>query len=409
MIDANDSQTGGIANDFRIARGPLSRMRQNLSDQSQAAVRSLHRSRGRASEPYGKRAPREPQADHGGARRAGRRATRADPFVDSQRKAEAVRLSEPDRRLRPVRGADPQGQAVPELLDADSERSGACVRAGASDAGAQAQGEHLLEQAQMKKGSRVASTRASLFFRLAGCLDRNLFVPDDAALDLDGRVGDAEAVFDQGDGALQHILAGDPFLDEDVAAEGVEAGGDRPDMQVVHVADAVEREQRGLYLFMVDAGGRAFHQHMDRLGDDKPGAPQDEDGDDDRDDRIRDVPAEGHHEDARRDGADGAERVAQHVQVGAPHVDVVLHVALARERPGAGQVGQEADGRDRHHRPAGHLGRRSHPADGFVDDEARDDKQGDAVEQRGENLEAVEAVGPLRRGRAGGEPERGEA
>lgn len=63
-------------------------------------------------------------------------------------------------------------------------------------------------------------------------LDGNLAVPDRPALDLNRRMADAEPPFDECDRPLQYVLALDAVLDEDVAAEGVESRGDRPDVRL---------------------------------------------------------------------------------------------------------------------------------------------------------------------------------
>lgn len=95
-----------------------------------------------------------------------------------------------------------------------------------------------------------------------------------AALYLQGDVGDLETRVQQlGEGVAQAVAVGD-FADHHVCGERGCAGGQCPDMQVVHVFDAGVAGQRLLYLRQIDAFGDAFQQHVDRLAQQHPGARQ---------------------------------------------------------------------------------------------------------------------------------------
>ena len=75
-----------------------------------------------------------------------------------------------------------------------------------------------------------------------------------------------------------------------------------------------------------------------------PGAPEDDEADADGDDRVEHVPAGEIHHDAADDDPDRGGGVADHVEEGAPDVEVVVGVLV--QRPGRHQVHDEADGGD---------------------------------------------------------------
>src|ERR1700712_3785982 len=106
---------------------------------------------------------------------------------------------------------------------------------------------------------------------------------------LDGRVSDVEAVLDVVDDRAQHLLtlANTLFGDEDMAAARDDAGPDHPDVEIVHVehpADAFDGRDDGWH---VHAGGSAFEEHGATLSQHAVAAVQDETGNQQRDNRIR--------------------------------------------------------------------------------------------------------------------------
>ena len=66
----------------------------------------------------------------------------------------------------------------------------------------------------------------------------------------------------------------------------------------------------------------------------------------------------------------------------------------------------EADGGDDQHRHAQHLDRLEHALDGLEADHRRDEEQGEAIGECGQNLETIKAVGALPVGGAPGDTHR---
>ena len=77
-----------------------------------------------------------------------------------------------------------------------------------------------------------------------------------------------------------------------------------------------------------------------------------------------------------------------------------------QQGPSAQQVGEQTDHRDHHHLEAAHGFRRQEAMIGFVENQAGDDKQGDPVEQGGEDLHPRITVMFVGGRRFGGEPHR---
>ena len=78
------------------------------------------------------------------------------------------------------------------------------------------------------------------------------------------------------------------------------------------------------------------------------------------------------------------------------------------QNPQPGQVNDQATHRDPHHQLAQHLWRLPQPVVGLAEDEERHGDQRGAVDQGGENLGPVEAVGLMRRGWTITDPDREE-
>ncbi len=79
-------------------------------------------------------------------------------------------------------------------------------------------------------------------------------------------------------------------------------------------------------------------------------------------------------------------------------------VAAVMQQPGYRQVDQHADERDQHHRSAHHRLRIGQAVDGLDDDERDQAQHQQAVEQRGENFQAHQAVGVSIRRRLARQP-----
>ena len=77
-------------------------------------------------------------------------------------------------------------------------------------------------------------------------------------------------------------------------------------------------------------------------------------------------------------------------------------MAVKQRRPD--DVDHQPPGRDDGHQAEGNLGRARGPLPGFGKDEQRDDDQRNAVEEGGQDLETLVAVGPRGVGRTAGGP-----
>ena len=92
-----------------------------------------------------------------------------------------------------------------------------------------------------------------------------------------------------------------------------------------------------------------------------------------------------------------AEQVAEHMDEGAAHVEILAVGALQQEE--RGDIHQQAEHGDDHHDAARHLRGGHQPLDRLVDDPRGDGEQREPVGEGDQHLEAVEAVGapPVRR------------
>ena len=148
---------------------------------------------------------------------------------------------------------------------------------------------------------------------------------------------------------------------------------------------------------------------MDNAGHEAPGADENEEADNDADDRVGDVPAEGDDEDGGDHDADGTEEVGHDVLEGTLGVEAVLGRAVEDE--GGGDVDGEASEADPEDGPAIDMGAFGAEAVvGLETDPGDDDPESDGVEKSGEDLGAIEAEGALGGGGALGDPhgEQGE-
>src|ERR1700733_11872950 len=96
-------------------------------------------------------------------------------------------------------------------------------------------------------------------------------------LKLDGGVSDLEAVPQGAFDIRQNIaaLGHRHFSDGDVACEGVRLRTEAPDMEIVHVENAVDRRHGLTDLSEFEVARRAFEQNIQRLANDADRAPED--------------------------------------------------------------------------------------------------------------------------------------
>jgi len=227
-------------------------------------------------------------------------------------------------------------------------------------------------------------------------------------LKLDGGVADLEVVFedvvdlDEDAGALRR----GNVVDEDVAGEGAGLGAEAPDVEVVDVEDALDLFHAGAYCRQGDAAGRAFKEDVEGFADDADAGPEDEGGDEQREDGVDPVLAG--EEDARAAGDDGSggERVPGHVDEGRAHVDVAGH---APEQGGDDAVHEDAGGGYGHHEPGLDGDGAGEAMDGFGGDPEGNDDEGARVDEGGEDAGALVAEGFGLAGGAGLEVDGDEA
>src|SRR5262249_6078577 len=166
-------------------------------------------------------------------------------------------------------------------------------------------------------------------------------------LELNGGMADREAFGQHAVDAAQNGIAGRGrhVLDQDVAAQGVRAGTETPDVEVVNVEHAVDLPGGVGDVGEFHPARQALQQDVEGLADDIGGGVDDQKRDRDGEDRVDLLPAGGADHERADDDGDGAERVAEHVDEGAAHVEVVA----ARRAQGEHDGGVEDQTQPRYH------------------------------------------------------------
>src|SRR5438132_1474379 len=114
---------------------------------------------------------------------------------------------------------------------------------------------------------------------------------------------------------FEHPLVVGWVLDDQVAAHRDHPAGDGPDVEVVHRGHAGDGRDPVVDVREGDVRGRRLQQHVRALLHQPPGAAEDQQGDQHRDDWIGLHPPSGQDDHAREQGADRAEHVAHDVEV----------------------------------------------------------------------------------------------
>src|SRR5437879_4360208 len=123
---------------------------------------------------------------------------------------------------------------------------------------------------------------------------------------------------------FEHPLVVGRVLDDQVTAHRDHPAGDGPDVEVVHRRHAGDGRDPVVDVREGDVRGRRLEQHVRALLYEPPGAAEDQQGDQHRDDWIGLHPPSGQDDHAREQGADRAEQVAHNVEVGAALVERVV-------------------------------------------------------------------------------------
>lgn len=212
--------------------------------------------------------------------------------------------------------------------------------------------------------------------------------------ELDGGVGDVELVAEGLIEAFEDATAvgHGHVADGDVAGEGVRAGAEGPDVEVVDVDDAGD----GLHGF-ADGGelevvGSAFEEDVEGFADDADGGVDDHSGDDEGEDRV--YPGLVGEEDGGSacDDGGGGKGVAEHVEEDAADVDVA---GEAPEEGGDGAIHEDAGEGDEHHKAGLDGDGMAETHEGFEGDPDGKDDEGGSIDEGGEDAGALVAEGLL--------------
>lgn len=186
-----------------------------------------------------------------------------------------------------------------------------------------------------------------------------------------------------------------------MGAEGNEAAGDRPDVDIVHGDDAGDFVGFAGELFNVDAGGRAFEQDADRLPQENESARDDERADGEADDNVDRIPAGGEDDDGGDHDTDGAEGVGGDFVHGAAGVEVTFAVGV--EQPQHEKVEGETETTDNERHPAFDGVIAANALERFEDDVGGEPEHEQNVDGYGEHFGAGVAVGAAGIGAAAGD------
>ena len=136
------------------------------------------------------------------------------------------------------------------------------------------------------------------------------------------RVVDPEPAVQDHVELLEDLVGRRPRLHHHVGAHRLATGGEGPHVEVVHPAHRRPGGQRGLDLLDVEVGGGALQQHVHGLAEQAPGARQQEERDHRARDGVHHHPAGNEDHEPGHDDHPRADRVTQHLDVGAAHVRV---------------------------------------------------------------------------------------
>ena len=150
--------------------------------------------------------------------------------------------------------------------------------------------------------------------------------------------------------------------------------------------------------------GRRLQEDAHGLAQQPPRAGEHQHADEQRDERVGELPARREDDETGDDHAHRAQEIGEHVQQRAAHIEAVASRPV--EHGGCGEVHSEADHADDEHPAARHPRRVGEASRGLDEDPDGDDDQEDAVRERGEDLRAPIAEAPLWGRRTSGEPRR---
>src|SRR5438552_6844645 len=143
---------------------------------------------------------------------------------------------------------------------------------------------------------------------------------------------------------FEHALVVGRVLDDQVAAHRDHPARDGPHVEVVHRRHAGDGRDPVVDVREGDVRGRRLEQYVRALLHQPPGAAQDQEGAQHRDDGIGLHPPGGEDDDAREEGADRAEQVTHDMKVRAALVERVVVAAMQDRGPkGVGRQSYAGD------------------------------------------------------------------
>ncbi len=149
---------------------------------------------------------------------------------------------------------------------------------------------------------------------------------------MEGDVGDSAGTAGRPH-RLQNLGMPTGIFENAVPRECDGSGGQRPDVEIVHIVQALDLAQLSQELLGVDMAGHRLEENVGGLTHEASGADQNEQGDLERCDRIRRLPSGERHHEPGDHRADGAEQVTQHVQVGAAGVQAPVVMPMKQAEP----------------------------------------------------------------------------
>ena len=154
---------------------------------------------------------------------------------------------------------------------------------------------------------------------------------------------------------------------------------------------------------MVDARRHGVEGEVHGVAQEPPGADEDDDDDGEADERVEPVPARDRDDERRHDDAHRDAGIGQHVEEGAPDVEVALAAPHEEER--RAEIDGDAHGGDPDDGAGGDRLGQDQALDRLDQDGAERDEQDDGVGERGQDRAALEAVRAPRRGQAPPQPD----
>src|SRR5215471_17400275 len=176
-----------------------------------------------------------------------------------------------------------------------------------------------------------------------------------------------------------------------MAAKGMGVRAEAPDMEVMDVEHAGKLLQAGRDALEIQAFGEPFEQDVERIANDAPGGPDDQQGYHRGENRVDAEPACGADDERSNNDADGAHKVAKHMDEGSADIEVVFAAAMEGKHNSA--VEKHTGNRYPEHDVLGDRRGVQEAGPAFVENPDRQSAQGQRIDEAGENAGTLIAVG----------------